>query len=1155
MHLSRLRLVGFKSFVEPTELVISRGLTGVVGPNGCGKSNLLEALRWVMGESSYKSMRGSAMDDVIFSGTATRPARNTAEVTLFIDNAERLAPAEYNDAEQIEISRRIEREAGSAYRINGREARARDVKVLFEDAATGARSPALVRQGQIAEIINAKPEARRRILEDAAGVAGLHSRRHEAELRLKAAEANLARLDDVVGGLNAQVESLKRQARQARRYREISGEIHRVEALTLYLAWRAAADAAGHEEAGLHRLMEELAAATAAEAQALRNEGEQAEALPALRDALARSAAASARIRHELESFEKEAEQRRRRRQELEGQAEGLSHDRQREAALAAEAAENLQRLEAELEGCRAEEQGFAAAETEAQAEHGAAEEERRKRDGELNEATSLLANETARRGGLQRTQEERGRAVERLVNQLAALATEHDRLNSDAGLIDESATLEARCHDLEAAITEADETAMAAEARVGAVQRSVEAARAAAEEMRLKAASLKVERETLTRLLRPEGNADYPALIDALKVAPGYETALGAALGDDLDAPADERAALHWRLLPSAGDDGELPDGAVSLAEFVRAPPELQRRLAQTGFVARPKGHKLQPLLKPGQRLVSREGDLWRWDGFVAASEGVSAAAQRLEQRNRLTAIAQEETELGDELEARNQELAAERQSLGEAQDQERKARASWREAQGLLSAARQNLQSVARRISERDAKLAAISGAKERASGELDEARRMLAQSEAEVADFGDERLSDLAERRKAAEDAAGVARTAAATAKAALDSLRMKRSERLSRQTALRADCQRWRERGQSAGSQIASLVRRISENAAELEALQDVPGDLEARRQALLDTATKAEAEEKAASDLLQRAETEARSAVEALRAAQAALGSLREQRAGIDARMEAQRQRRDSEARRIAEIFDCEPDACLEVAGMPEGADLPAFEDVERRLQKLKSDRERLGGVNLQADDDLQRISAQVEQMETERADVQQAVDKLRHGIGQLNREGRRRINEAFEIVNGHFGRLFETLFGGGEARLEMVQSQEDPLEGGLEIMAKPPGKKPATLSLLSGGEQTLTALALIFAVFLTNPSPICVLDEVDAPLDDANVDRFCTLMERMAEETATRFLVITHHPMTMTRMDRLFGVTMAERGISQLVSVDLETAQGFREVG
>src|SRR5215470_2371674 len=251
MHINRLRLLGFKSFVEPTELVIEQGLTGVVGPNGCGKSNLLEALRWVMGETSHKSMRAAAMDDVIFSGTHNRPERNSAEVTIFLDNAERKAPAEFNGSDIIEITRRIEREAGSAYRINGREARARDIKILFEDAATGARSPALVRQGQIGEIVNAKPEQRRRILEDAAGIAGLHSRRHEAELRLKATEANLARIGDILGQLASQIESLKRQARQARRYKELSGEIRRGEALLFHLHWIDAQGQVDAEEANL----------------------------------------------------------------------------------------------------------------------------------------------------------------------------------------------------------------------------------------------------------------------------------------------------------------------------------------------------------------------------------------------------------------------------------------------------------------------------------------------------------------------------------------------------------------------------------------------------------------------------------------------------------------------------------------------------------------------------------------------------------------------------------------------------------------------------------------------------------------------------------------------------------------------------------------
>src|SRR5512134_2096920 len=259
MKISRLRLLGFKSFVEPTELVIEPGLTGVVGPNGCGKSNLLEALRWVMGETSHKSMRAAAMDDVIFSGTTARPARNAAEVTIFIDNSERLAPAEFNDRDLIEITRRIEREAGSAYRINGKEARARDIKILFEDAATGARSPALVRQGQIGEIVNAKPEQRRRILEDAAGIAGLHSRRHEADLRLKAAEANLARLTDVLGQLNGQIEGLRRQAR---RYKDISSEIRRADALLRHLAWAEAQAQVEAEEHALRAALAELSSAT-----------------------------------------------------------------------------------------------------------------------------------------------------------------------------------------------------------------------------------------------------------------------------------------------------------------------------------------------------------------------------------------------------------------------------------------------------------------------------------------------------------------------------------------------------------------------------------------------------------------------------------------------------------------------------------------------------------------------------------------------------------------------------------------------------------------------------------------------------------------------------------------------------------------------------
>ena len=330
------------------------------------------------------------------------------------------------------------------------------------------------------------------------------------------------------------------------------------------------------------------------------------------------------------------------------------------------------------------------------------------------------------------------------------------------------------------------------------------------------------------------------------------------------------------------------------------------------------------------------------------------------------------------------------------------------------------------------------------------------------------------------------------------------------------------------------------------------MTDLPGKLNARREILLNTVGSAEAERSQAADELAAGETTLNEARRALKGAQSSVTSGRETRARVEAHLENARQRRQDEARRIRENLGVVPEGCLPLAGFEPGDELPPIDDVERRLAKLKSDRDRLGGVNLAADDELVSMAEQFETLDAERRDVEVAIGKLRGAISQLNREAKKRLDDAFHTVNRHFGSLFTTLFGGGEARLEMIEG-DDPLEGGLEIIARPPGKKPATLSLLSGGEQTLTALSLIFAVFLTNPSPICVLDEVDAPLDDANVDRFCTLMEKMAADTDTRFLVITHHPMTMSRMNRLFGVTMAEKGVSQLVSVNLETAHSFLE--
>ena len=1150
MQITRLRIVGFKSFVEPTELFIERGLTGVVGPNGCGKSNLLESLRWVMGETSHKSMRAASMDDVIFAGTNTRPARNAAEVTIFLDNRERKAPVEFNDRDVIEITRRIEREAGSAYRINGTDARARDVKILFEDAATGARSPALVRQGQIGEIVNAKPENRRRILEDAAGVAGLHSRRHEAELRLKSADANLARLGDVMGALTAQLETLKRQARQARRYKELSGEIRRCEALFHYVSWRETHALVEREEAALREVLSALAEATQAEAKALREEAEFSALLQPLRDEEATRAAIVARLTHALETFDREAQRSVERAGELRGRLDQTAKDIAREEDLLDECRATVERLQVEGAKIAAHDDAHDGADEEARERLATGEAALRVAEAKLSAQTNRVAEAKAQRRSLEANRTEREEGVARLQRSIAGLAEQIRETTARAPDSLKLADLTAGGQALAARLVEVEGETLEAEALVRDLTGKAGAAREIAAKALLAMNAIRIERETLAKLLVPVSGMGVSSIVDRVTVSPGYETALGASLGDDLEASLDATASVHWLHLDKSEEGQGLPADVEPLLLHVTGPQALTRRLRQIGVVTAEQGQRLQTALKPGQRLVSKAGDLWRWDGFVAAADGATPAAMRLAERNRLVGLAALEADAAAAAEAAGGDAAALAVALAEAGARERALRVEWREAQGRVAATRDQLTVVERAARDTQGKLAALGEAKARAEDDLIEAHAKLDEL-AVTLDLMEEAEDDGPELEMA-QMAASKARSVVADARATATQLIRERQVRRERETSLREDLARWTARSVAASAQVETLRARLPDLRAELASLADLPAQIADQRQKLITELSQVEQARSQAADQFVQAETAFRAAVSALKAAQTAAGGYREARARLEAKLEAARVRRADDVRKAREALDMDPEQCLGLADVAPETPLPSPLDLDRQLTRLKGDRERLGGVNLQADYELEAINAQVGSMAAEVADVEAGIAKLRGAIGQINREAKKRLFDAFTIVNGHFQRLFTTLFGGGEARLELIES-DDPLEGGLEIIAKPPGKKPATLSLLSGGEQTLTALSLIFAVFLTNPSPICVLDEVDAPLDDSNVDRFCLLMEKMAEETDTRFLVITHHPMTMARTNRLFGVTMAEKGISQLVSVDLETAVRFQE--
>jgi chromosome segregation protein len=1147
VKITRLRLLGFKSFVEPTELLVEGGLTGVVGPNGCGKSNLLEALRWAMGETSYKSMRGGAMDDVIFAGSQDRPARNTAEVTLFIDNSARKAPAEFNDSDILEVTRRIEREAGSAYKVNGKDARARDIRLLFEDASTGARSPALVRQGRIGEIVNAPPQERRRVLEDAAGIAGLHSRRHEAELRLRATEANLSRLADLLGQITSQLQAMRRQARQAQRYREISGKIHEMEALQFHLQWTAACAHVEHDEATFQEALAAVAEETKAEGEALRQQAEAAEQLQPLRDEEAQRAAVLHRLSVERDALEREEARAKARQAELETRLAQASRDLAREEEHIAEAENMLRGLGEEsrrLEAASArdqEEPQLREAAAKAVAALATAE-------GALRQATTELAEARAERG--------------RFDNEKTKLAARMAQLEGQAGEIEqELATLEAesggeaKLSELKAEAARLATLMQETEAGLATSETDEEQARADETKARAEAAAAKLSRQeietelaTLIKLLAPAH--DWAPIVEQVRIETGYEQALGAALGDDLDAAGEDTAPAHWRQVAGTAGDPALPDGATPLSKYVNAPEALARRLAQIGVVDAAQGRAMQPLLKPGQRLVSTSGDLWRWDGYSVQAGTASAAGARLLERSRLEALKEKkaETENG---EATSEAALVEAAAKAEAAAQATKAlRLKAKELHGELDRVRESIAAAEHEAQASSKQLGALAEALNRTKAALEETKEQAERNDEALLAVAS--LAALEAALEAAQGEAGISRSGAARAEANLEGFEREVRLRQERIEAIRAEEELWQKRITNAREQIETLRARKEETASDLEALANLPAEIEERRGRLMDAIAEAERDRAKAADDLAVAETALKAQEKALRAVQEKLAEAREAKARSEARLEAARERRSEMARMIREQLDCAPEECLERAHLKASAAVPELTEVEARLAKLKADRERLGGVNLRAEEEEADLANQLEEMEREKADVEEAIARLRQGISNLNREGRKRLLEAFETVNSHFGRLFQTLFGGGSAELKLVDS-DDPLESGLEIFAQPPGKRTQALTLLSGGEKALTAMALIFAVFLTNPSPICVLDEVDAPLDDANVDRFCRLMEEMAKETDTRFLIITHHPLTMARMSRLFGVTMAERGVSQLVSVDLETAERLRD--
>ncbi len=1351
LKVTRLRISGFKSFPDPTDVAIDEGLTGIVGPNGCGKSNIVEALRWVMGESSARGVRGAEMDDVIFSGSALRPRFDFAEVTLVLEGP---VEGHVGAGAELAVSRRIGRGTGSVYRIGGREARARDVQLLFADVGSGARSAAVVNQGQVTALVDARPDERRRLLEEAAGIGGLLARRREAELRLAATERNLELVVERLAEQERRLAALARQRRQAERFRHLQQELRLLEKLRLLLrleTLRASAAERGRELAELERrhagLATELEAARCNRGEldeALRAAGQDCAALAAARVraeerlrarrlALERERGERARLERRIAELETElsavdgrlADNAARgteldeRRAALEREAEGLRRRLAEEARALEETRGELAAVEDRLRQARVEE-GRLAADLE-MAERAAAELANRRQalearlaameeelaDSPEERATAELAALEERHAGQRRAIAERQEAAARLEETLAglerarqeaaarceALRDERERLTTRAREIDAALeTVEERRRLLIAALEAAAERRRRLEAERAALQacregsavadlaRELERAAAARREAEARLEALGRERAELARhrheaaaerggceqermrveseiaaleeLLPPAAPAP---LIDRLDLGEEEGRALMAALGEELLLGTDRGAPAYWREDPAAprnGADLPLPEGVEPLSGRIAGVPALARRLALIGLTEADRAEALHGRLAPGQVLVCRDGGIWRWDGLVRRPEASAEVIARLDRRQRLGRLRRllaerqrREREAARRLAGIEARLAAIEREVAALTDRRR----GLERQEDLL---RHRQETAIREAAEAERRLSAIAEecrALEEERARLGEQERALA-AEAERLRGerpAEETLAEVRERHAAAtEEAARRAREAAA-ARAALEHAAAELAELRRREAALAEEIATGRRELAAAGERLAGLramleagrseraalekeaaahgaaaarIRRLLEEAAErcraLEAeraalcgaleeterrhrriadrltaidregsvivgerthLSALAEELAARRERLHQSLEASRRErhllaapegEEATAELeaelarlagelaareeeRQRLEGALATCRERVELLAAAAGELREGQAGLRGELARLEGEREAVEREIRERLGRPARAFLEDPALREALDGASMAEIEPRIEALKRARERLGEVNLRAAREHAELEETVAATRAEEAELRAAVERLRDAIATLDREGRRRLLAAFETVDRHFRELFRRLFGGGEAHLRLTRLDE-PFAAGLELEAMPPGKKLQHVSLLSGGEKSLAALALVFAFFLARPSPLCVLDEVDAALDDANVERFLALMSDIAERTGTRFLVVTHHPLTMARMDRLYGVTMTEPGVSRLVSVVLETAVALR---
>ena len=1141
MKFKSIRISGFKSFLEPTEIDLNEGLTGIVGPNGCGKSNIVEAMKWVMGENSARQMRGEGMDDVIFSGSNERPARNFAEVTIKLDNTEKKAPANFNQFDEIEISRKIEREKGSTYRVNSKQVRARDVQLIFADSASGARSSGIVSQGRISQIIESSLEERRVILEEAANIKGLHNRRHEAELKLNGATDNLSRLLDIENTYNEQLVELEKQGRKAARYRSVGDRLRKAEA-SLFLSLLNTAEQDFNDlETKFKKSKNNVEEAQINLSKNTKSKLEIFNKLPELRTIETEKAATLQSLNISKIRLEEEEATSKFTLNNVLNQITQIETDLKREIEIKDDANKTIANLLLEKDKLQLDTKDFTTKKNDASKKVNELKIKSEDADAKLSSINSEIFSIKSDKSDLENR-------INNLKEKIKNSEDQKSQFNitEDKKLIDEH---NKKRINIEKLIKEENE-------KLELIKKQLETKENLNINLKEKKGKIdydlnvmRADLHSLSSLLGYDEfkNNTLEATIDDIG---NLQDAIGSVLGETILAPvksdnSDEQNISYWKEITAKFEE-KLPKGATPIISKIKKNSILDIALIGIGIVENEKiALKLQKELSFGQALTTLKGGLWRWDGYVQPLGVQNSYSERLQQITKLR-------NLQDELPSKEKEEVTIVNEINKNELELKKFIGTIKEIESKISLLNNELNDTKLLISSLDSKINSSNILLKEHQNILDTSQKELL--DLEVLSKKSLNLPTLLADELKIRNAADQCRNELTDAMAAEQQIRNQESYQQRNLMQINDQKNDWENRKGEAETRIKSLKERLDNLKEDKSRLEKLPDDFVEKANELNIKIQTAEQNRNLAADKLVQTETLLNEAEKLEKSSEQNLASFREDMIKVEAALNLARTKIENIEDRVYEKLRVKSTQLKEIVNLSDNEELnTSIETLEKTVQRLLNERESLGAVNLRAEEEMNEMKQKIELMSKERVDLELAIEKLKSGIFELNKEGRQRLKDSFELVNKNFKNLFKKLFGGGDAELKLV-GDDDPLKAGLEILASPPGKKMQLLSLLSGGEQALTAISLIFSVFLCNPAPICILDEVDAALDDSNVGRFCNLLDKIVDETETYFLVVTHHRLTMAKMNRLFGVTMEQKGISRLVSVDLEQANKIKDI-